>query len=181
MCRKGTVATVGAIVAVIAVVEVSREPCLSVAESQTLGTLKPILSWTGGFSCIEKPSCFRITTAEAWRQLWLQHTGSTPTDVQVTRSGTSVIGRYVPVIPEIDFTRFMALAIFKGKDTTNNGLYIMDVLDHETELKIRVVNGYYQAFTNVIDPAIASQPLHQWKRLDTTIVCAFRGVNQRKG
>ncbi len=140
MRRKRTLAMIGVIAAVMAIFGVSREPCLSVAQSQTPGTLKPIVSWAGGFSCIEEPSCFRVSTTEAWRNLWLRHTGST----SVTAPAKV---KHVPVIPEIDFSRFMVLAIFQGSGFNNHGLRIMEILDSEDELRIRCANGYYQGWS----------------------------------
>ncbi len=79
---------------------------------------KPLLSMHGRFSKIKSPKVLRITNAEDWRALWLEHkTGSSkleemPVDLE-----------YMDLV----FEKLMAIVIFKGQGSNCNG-YTLDTI-----------------------------------------------------
>jgi hypothetical protein len=77
---------------------------------------KPIVSWSGSDSHVQKKQILRITTERDWINLWLKHTGergrASGYDSWLNKSG----------IPSIDFSRHMVIAIFDGKSVNCAGL-----------------------------------------------------------
>lgn len=74
-------------------------------------TIKPAVAWTGSYSSIETRQIVRINDTKAWRDLWIRHRGDT---IEQNALG-------FPVVPEIDFDRYMVIAIFAGEGPGSAG------------------------------------------------------------
>lgn len=71
----------------------------------------PIVQWYGNDSRIQQRRWELITSAERWRALWEEH--------RAEGVDRAVQGWVQP--PEIDFARYAAVALFRGRTINNNG------------------------------------------------------------
>ena len=84
--------------------------------------IRPIVSWSGPRSAIDKPEFHLITTRDQWRNLWSRHVDDKGERLVAHGSGL--------VCPEIDFGKHMVVAYFRGTSTNSDGEIIKSV--HET-------------------------------------------------
>lgn len=96
----------------------------------------PCVTWSGSASHILKGlEVLRLTTADDWTKAWTRHMGDA-----IEKNSFNE-----PVIPEVDFDRFMVLAIFRGKSVNNNGEYIVSIDEHAEHLLVRFDSHSFQS------------------------------------
>ena len=97
---------------------------------------KPLITLHGRNSKIKKPKLVRITTAEAWRALWLEHqTGSAmPADVPGDLESA-----------DLDFEKVMVIAVFEGEGSNCRGYSSHSVNVVEGRIRVRVLAHTYQS------------------------------------
>ena len=88
--------------------------------------IEVLKSLVGNESKITQPRCERITTKEAWSQLWKEHAGEQA------------------VQPEIDFRQQMVVAISHGETWNCKGVELVHALDCEGALELFVRGRDYQ-------------------------------------
>lgn len=85
--------------------------------------LRPLVSFVGADTRIEKTDYLRITTRDAWIQLWLAHTGKPGTPAEygspLNPSGA----------PEIDFAQCMVVAIIRSPGSAVAGIKVVSVIE----------------------------------------------------
>jgi hypothetical protein len=97
---------------------------------------KPLITLHGRNSKIRKLKLLRITTAEDWRALWMEHkTGSAkPGDVPGDLE-------YV----ELDFGQVMAVAVFEGEGINCRGYSATSITEEEGRILVRLNAHTYQS------------------------------------
>jgi hypothetical protein len=97
---------------------------------------KPLLTLHGRNSKIVKAKLLRITTAEGWRALWMEHkTGSAkPTDVPKDLE-----------YAELDFDRVMVIAVFEGEGINCRGYSSHSITEVDGRIRVRVTAHTYQS------------------------------------
>jgi hypothetical protein len=90
-------------------------------------TPSPYVWWAGPISAVTERSAHRIMTANEWKSLWTQHLGS-----KLERGPDGQ-----PLIPEIDFSRCMVMAIFGGPDRNVLGYKIRETLEAAQMIRLR--------------------------------------------
>ncbi len=83
--------------------------------------------WSGAHSEVRERGYFRITSPEAWADLWRRHRGD---------SGQSV--------PRIDFDERMVVAIFHGESPSTERIELDSVSEDDTRVRVRFAGRYYQ-------------------------------------
>lgn len=97
---------------------------------------KPLLTMYGRNSKITKPRFLRITSADDWRALWLEHkTGSAkpddlPGDLEYA---------------ELDFEKVMAIALFQGEGCNCRGFTSHAIKEDEGQVLVRLKTHWYQS------------------------------------
>jgi hypothetical protein len=81
---------------------------------------------SGEDSKIKKRRCVRITSTDEWKKLWNSHAGE--------NDG----------LPEIDFSKHMAVGVFHGKGWNCDGIALRHALDCEDAIELFVRGRYYQ-------------------------------------
>jgi hypothetical protein len=97
-------------------------------------SLKPLVSWSGSFSSITDNLVVRITDAAEWAALWKRHAGPA---VEKDSYGE-------PVVPDIDFSSHMVLAVFDGSTTNTRRETIESIDEFDDHLRIRCMRWTYQ-------------------------------------
>ena len=103
---------------------------------------KPLITLHGRKSKIKKPKLVRITTAEDWRALWLEHqTGSAkPADVPEDLESA-----------DLDFEKVMVIAVFEGEGINCRGYSSHSVNVIEGRIRVRVSAHDYQSMLDTPD------------------------------
>jgi hypothetical protein len=91
---------------------------------------KPVVVWTGTDSGQTKASVARCVSKDQWQATWKAH----------EHEG----GEAGRLAPEVDFERYMVLAVFQGENVQNHGLFHFEVMDETDCLRVRYVTGYFQ-------------------------------------
>jgi RNA polymerase sigma factor (sigma-70 family) len=98
--------------------------------------VKPLLTLHGRNSKIKEPKLLRITTADEWQSLWMEHkTGSAkpkevPDDLECT---------------ELDFDKVMAIAVFEGDGHNCRGYSSHSIAQTEGRILVRLEAHTYQS------------------------------------
>jgi hypothetical protein len=98
---------------------------------------RPIVSISGAHSAYAERAYFRATDAQALAEVWMRHLGK------------AVPERYdyfynPARIPEVDFDRYMVVAIFQGSSVNSAGVKVEEVLEDEARVVIRFADRSYQ-------------------------------------
>ncbi|MBX3358081.1 MAG: hypothetical protein KF745_06610 [Phycisphaeraceae bacterium] len=110
-----------------------------------------LVSLCGPDSAItEGPAYHRIVDADAWKALYLKHLGD--------RAANAPAPWLLP--PDVDFSRCMVLAIFRGRSTNCNGEFLVSLDDRPDDLLIRFDSHTFQtaSFTGEPDRGVPSTP-----------------------
>ena len=97
---------------------------------------KPLIALHGRNSKIKKPKVVRITTAEDWQALWMEHkTGSAkPTDIPGDLE-----------YADLDFKKVMAIGMFQGEGSHFAGFSSHSISEVEGRILVRVTAHTYQS------------------------------------
>lgn len=99
---------------------------------------KPLVSWIGAYSKVEKGlEILRITDEAAWKATWLRHVGD--------KAEKTALGH--EAVPEIDFGSCIVLAVFRGKSVNNNGEYIVSIEDRGADVLVRFDSRSFQTMS----------------------------------
>jgi hypothetical protein len=88
---------------------------------------------TGANSKIERREFHRIMTSQDWLDLWSRHTGEDKE--MLTWSGA---------YPQVDFTRCMVVAVFRGKAINSRGEPLTEAVLEDGALHLRTQSASYQ-------------------------------------
>ncbi|MCB9895778.1 MAG: hypothetical protein H6839_15130 [Planctomycetes bacterium] len=94
---------------------------------------KVVREWTGADSEITERRCEIVTDNKAWSALWMEHTIN-PADDPVNP----------PKLPDVDFDKEMIVAVFGGSGWNSRGYHVVELLEGETTLTVRVDETTYQ-------------------------------------
>jgi hypothetical protein len=97
--------------------------------------LRPSVVLSGSDSAIQKPEMQRITKESAWATLWNRHVA------QLERIKSE---RPVAPEPQVDFEKFMIIAIFDGSTWNTAGLRFVTAKETETEVVLGLDWRTYQ-------------------------------------
>jgi hypothetical protein len=99
--------------------------------------MKPLLVMKGGKSKIEEASCQRITSSDDWKKLWAQHKTGSPDQKNLPDDLECV---------ELDFDRFMVVAVFDGVSDSQGyfGLGLETTKETDARITVRVISWYAQ-------------------------------------
>jgi hypothetical protein len=81
---------------------------------------------SGDNSRIEIQQCVRITSQGEWKKVWSSHAGEKA------------------AAPDIDFTKYMAVAVFHGSRENCEGISLVQALDCGQAIELFVRGRYYQ-------------------------------------
>ena len=104
------------------------------AKDEAAGQTRPLIALTGADSKVDKPAYYRVSSEEAWQRIWLSHLGKTEADR---------FREHLPIV-QIDFTKCMVIAIFKGAASNSRGLNIVSIDEHEDTVSLRFDDMSYQ-------------------------------------
>jgi hypothetical protein len=102
----------------------------------------PVVQWAGPVSAITGAQFIRIVDQSAWDELWARHRAD-----KLERNL-----RDWPVVPAIDFDRYMIVACFTGKDRVNDGEFVQEIHRRDDTLVIRYASLSFQ--TAISDPNV---------------------------
>ena len=88
---------------------------------------RPLISFIGPDTQILKQQHLRVTTRDAWIQLWLRHNGK-------AASGEGSDQYRPPGIPEIDFDQCMVIAITERPGQLNAGVAAVGIIESDREI-----------------------------------------------
>jgi hypothetical protein len=91
---------------------------------------KPLIFLSGADSKVTKESYDRITTADEWEKTWIQHLGTSKDD-------------YYRPLMEIDFSRCMVIAIFRGKQIQVRQVEVNSISEQKGSLIVRFTELQY--------------------------------------
>lgn len=107
----------------------------AVAESPELAKRQPLISLEGRWSGVSKESYCRIQSPEAYRKLMLAH--------QTVSQESGKVPDTLPAL-EVDFNRFMVIAVFEGKGSCCIGIRVHSILESDNYVTVRVQAQTYQ-------------------------------------
>jgi hypothetical protein len=129
--------------------------CLTLSVSSLQATapgatpLRPLVSFVGADTRIAKTDYLRITTREAWVQLWLEHTGKPGTaaghDPYQNPSGA----------PEIDFDQCIVVAITASPGNGVAGIKVVSISETAESVTLDFDLLAYQYFAGASAPGNA--------------------------
>lgn len=99
-------------------------------------TTTPIVSWFGPRSAIDQTEFHLITTRDLWRDLWTRHLAGKGEHRVAHGSGL--------IFPEVDFSRYMIVAAFRGASTNSDGLVVKSVHQTDEHLIVRFESYSFQ-------------------------------------
>ncbi|HEX5011529.1 MAG TPA: hypothetical protein VFY71_14125 [Planctomycetota bacterium] len=102
-------------------------------------TLTPLVTITGRESHVTEARCLRVTSADEWAALWLEHVGEPPNPeynqhkLYFNKAG----------LPVVDFERCLVVAVFRGAGSNCAGVSAVagPLEDPEAETKTPVAEG----------------------------------------
>jgi hypothetical protein len=95
---------------------------------------RPAVAWMGAHSRIIAPRFVRVATPEAWADLWHEHTGE----------GRKFKEFPYAIPPEIDFSRFMVVAYFRGASHNSDGERVESIDVTPERVRIRFESAGFQ-------------------------------------
>lgn len=114
---------------------------------------KPGVEWVGAHSKILDKGFQRIRTQQDWEALWHRHTGE----------GVRFKDAVYAYPPRIDFSRFEAIAFFRGPSTNTDGEEVVSIGEVGDALRIRFDSITYQTESfHGEDHGIACEPFGIW-------------------
>src|ERR1043165_7474613 len=75
----------------------------------------PLVSIAGSYSAVKKPRVEVIGDEARWQQVWKEHMGD-KIEKNALKTG---------VIPDVDFSRCMVVAMFSGESANGTGWYVV--------------------------------------------------------
>lgn len=104
------------------------------AQAATEVKRRPYVSFAGHDSLIHSREFVRVTTREAWSELWERHLGD----------GLPQTAQGWPQIPEVDFNQCEVIAFFRGDAWNTNGEIVDSITDRGRSILIRFDSSTYQ-------------------------------------
>lgn len=102
---------------------------------------RPLVTLWGADSTIDEVRYERVTSAERWRALYLEHMGLEPEPDHPDWAWR----HYNPHgLPDVDFERCMVIAVFKGDGWNNAGVTIESIDEDEQRVLVRYRDHFYQ-------------------------------------
>jgi hypothetical protein len=99
--------------------------------------VSPCVVITGADSHVAQRRYQRITSADKWTRVWQEHKGQKPT-------GQYDLFYDPLTLPQVDFDRYMVIAVFQGSGWNNAGLRAFSLADEDTRILLRFANKSYQ-------------------------------------
>lgn len=96
--------------------------------------LRPCVWWSGPDSSLAERQFLLIGDRDGWVETWARHTGRAPARDHLGRA----------LAPEIDFERWMVLAVFQGSKRNSSGVILAAIEARENALVIRFDESTYQ-------------------------------------
>jgi RNA polymerase sigma factor (sigma-70 family) len=109
----------------------------AVADAKAALIREPLLAWSGPNSAVTKTSYRRVASKQEWETLWQEHAGK----VQKDRPAT--------VLPRIDFSQCMVVAVFQGSAFNSQGVNCVSVSETTAAITLRFVGDRYQTLNGV--------------------------------
>lgn len=106
------------------------------SEEKTDAKVKPLLTMYGRNSKIVKRKLLRITNAEDWLALWIEHKTGSPKPADVPRDLEYI---------ELDFEKVMVVAVFEGIGAYCAGYTSDSISEVEDQILVRVRAHTYQS------------------------------------
>lgn len=103
----------------------------SAPAANTPRKVEPVMVWKGLDSKETTPSFERCTTMAEWHTVWLKHCGANKE-------------RYDVICPEVDFDRFMVVALFGGESGQNSGIRYREVVEEIDCIHVRYEDPFGQ-------------------------------------
>jgi hypothetical protein len=122
-----------AIFAIIAIVGWQLRPHCVATEDSKVANSKPLVVWTGADSHVDQAGFARADSAEAWKKLWLRHSGKS--EQEAFYSAPRV---------EIDFDRCVVIGVFAGRVTNQRGYRVDSVADGDA-VAVRIERETFQS------------------------------------
>jgi hypothetical protein len=107
------------------------------AEEGAAGTVRPCVVITGADSKVAEHSYHRITSQKEWINAWQRHKGEKESD--------DYNDHYNPLgVPEVDFEKFMVIAIFQGSSFNSAGLTAVSITEAADRILFRFDDKSFQ-------------------------------------
>ncbi|MCG3125846.1 MAG: hypothetical protein CHACPFDD_00673 [Phycisphaerae bacterium] len=105
--------------------------------------VRPVVAWSGKQSHITASGQFRVTSAKEWEALWTRHK---PDWLEKREHG--------PRVPEIDFEKYMVIAIFAGSGSNVDAIVADAIVDEADALRFRyrLITYQTQATADAVTP-----------------------------
>lgn len=98
---------------------------------------KPIFGISGSYSAVMKPRVEVIASAERFAEVWKEHMGD---KIEKT-------AHHFDVIPDVDFSRCMVVAMFSGKTVNSAGWRVVSTLQRDDHTVIRYDETRFQSMS----------------------------------
>ncbi|MFH0944309.1 MAG: hypothetical protein V2A76_03850 [Planctomycetota bacterium] len=108
------------------------------APDEDNAAIKPVVTWSGPNSRITERTYLRMVKQNDLLRTWYDHLGTQP------KSGGRHDPSVDPVIPEVDFDRYMVLGIFQGKECNSTGVFVDSIEETDDELIVKFDEHTYQ-------------------------------------
>jgi RNA polymerase sigma-70 factor (ECF subfamily) len=92
--------------------------------------VKPIVALHGEHSKIVKEKLLRITTADDWAALWIEHNYGAEFLEKADRSAEQSV--------ELSFDKVMAIAVFEGTGRQNYGFVVDSIIENDEKILVRI-------------------------------------------
>lgn len=111
------------------------------AEKGASKAIGPCVVISGADSRVTKRQYFRITSPEQWARIWQEHKGERPTD--------SYDFFHNPLtLPEIDFDRYMVIAVFQGESVNSAGIKAVSISESDDRILFQFEHKGYQTLSS---------------------------------
>lgn len=93
-----------------------------------------VVQWMGSYSSIQTPRVEMIENASAWEALYTEHTREKP-----EKNANGFL-----TWPQIDFDKYVVLAVFAGKASNSNGYEALSVTESAAGVLVRIDQVHFQ-------------------------------------
>lgn len=97
---------------------------------------RPCVAIAGPDSLMDGPKFVRATTPEEWAAVWDAHSSAGKPDLRAADR----------LRPEVDFSRFMVIAFFRGESWNGDGERVESIDENDERVRIRFDKMSYQTF-----------------------------------
>jgi hypothetical protein len=111
--------------------------------------------WKGAASAVTSPRTVVIKSADEWKRLWREHSGSAKKEV-----------------PEIDFENYMVVGVFAGRKPAGHAVEIVNT----DETLPPALDIYYKETTSNDDSKSAVTPYHLWVVSRSALPVRFKKI-----